>query len=141
MTRSLCDFIDCHHWQLTSSKKKSQFNQCLFISAYSCSRDPSSNLLTPNFVLSLNMNSISGSGPGTESYAEKQLFRDAVSTPCKHENCRSNTKTLYVWDFECAELEFFCQKICSSLLWGFRTLRRSRKLGQISLRSGTGTRN
>ena len=47
--------------------KKLLFNHRPFISGYICSGTPSFDLSTPNFVGSSNLNSVPGSGPGTES--------------------------------------------------------------------------
>ena len=48
-------------------KKKFQFNHWPFISWYMCPGTPSFDLPTPNFAGSSNLNSVPGSGPGTES--------------------------------------------------------------------------
>ena len=52
---------------LESQKKKIQFNHWPFISGCICPGTPSFDLPTPNFAGSPNMNSVPGSGPGTES--------------------------------------------------------------------------
>ena len=67
-------------------QRKSQFNQCPFISVVKIPIDPNFALLAPNLVGNSNLNSVSEFNPGTESY-RRTVFTSLVIKPQCGELC------------------------------------------------------